>query len=91
MNCSGGRPACRILGPAQAGAVLVAAALLLIGTALDAREQYPGPEDVYDYAARQRLIASSRESKDYASTLYHAAWLYWLAPRRQSAAAEAVL
>jgi hypothetical protein len=49
------------------------------------------PRDPSDYAARQRLVNTSRQAGDYASALYHAAWLAWLAPRSYADRAEAVL
>ncbi len=56
-----------------------------------AADVYRGPRDPYDYAARQRLVANARKTGDFASALYHAAWLAWLAPRKYAGPAEAVL
>jgi len=56
-----------------------------------AADSYRGPRDPYDYAARQRLVSSARKTGDYASALYHAAWLTWLAPRKYAESAESVL
>jgi len=63
---------------------------LICCTAL-AGTTYGGPRDPYDYAARQRLVANARKTGDFASALYHAAWLAWLAPRKYAEPAEAVL
>jgi hypothetical protein len=50
-----------------------------------------GPQDPYNYLARERLVTSSRRAGEYDAALYHAAWLYWLAPREYAERAEEVL
>ena len=45
----------------------------------------------YDYAARRELVEQCLAAGEHASAYYHAAWLYWLAPKEHAEAGFAYL